>query len=51
MTGTNTSSPTDVDADHHPEPVCDHQEEDDVRRVAPETEEVEADEAGYGYGV
>jgi hypothetical protein len=51
MTGTSTSSPTEVDADRRPEPVCERREEDDVRRAAPETEEVEADEAGYGYGV
>jgi hypothetical protein len=51
MTGTSSTSPTEVDADHYPEPVCDHHQEDDVRRVPPETEELEADEAGYGYGV
>ncbi len=50
MTGSSTPDSTDVDAGHHPEPVGDH-EEPEVRQVAPDREEPEIDEAGYGYGV
>jgi hypothetical protein len=50
MTGSSTTDSTDVDAGHRPEPVGDR-EEPDVRHVAPEAEEPETDEAGYGYGV
>ena len=50
MTSGSTTTSTDPDTSRYPEPVGDH-EETDVRHVAPDGEDVETDEAGYGYGV
>jgi hypothetical protein len=47
---TSTTTSTDAEPGRVPEPAGDW-DEADTPNVAPEAEEVETDEAGYGYGV
>lgn len=39
------------DATRHPEMVGDCDESSDTRQLTPDADEVDAEEAGYGYGV
>jgi hypothetical protein len=50
MTGTTNTTPPDVDPARFPEPIVDC-DDADARRAAPDVEDAETDEAGYGYGV
>jgi hypothetical protein len=50
MTGSSTTNSNEPETGRYPEPVGD-QDDADVRHVASDTEDVEPDEAGYGYGV
>lgn len=42
---------TDDDATGHPDRTGDREEPSDTRHLAPDADDVEEDEAGYGYGV
>jgi hypothetical protein len=49
-TNTQTIVP-DVDAPTFPEVIGDHDRSPDTRKLVPDVEEPDPDEAGYGYGV
>jgi len=48
---TNPTTPADDDTVRYPETVGDCDDHGDGRQLAPEADEVDPEEAGYGYGV